>query len=168
MPDVPVRPQTRLGGLLVSEEAIYGLILVAGMIIIASERADEAWDTVVTVAVTVIVFFAAHVYAGTVSRMAGGPGSSVRAALGGAIRHSRGLLIVAVLPVIFLVLGASGVITADHGIWFALVVTVLLLVIDGWLMTASRSPAFWARAGGAAISGAFGAVLILLKVVIHH
>ena len=80
MADEPVRPQTRLGGLLVSEEAIYGLILVAGMVIVASERADEAWDTVVTVAVTVIVFFAAHVYAGTVSRMSGGRRTSIPAA----------------------------------------------------------------------------------------
>ena len=168
MADESLRPPTRLGGLLVSEEAIYGLILVAGMVIVASERADEAWDTVITVAVTVIVFFAAHVYAGTVSRMSGGRRTSVPAAVHGAIRHSWGLLAVAVLPLLVLVLGASGVITPDAGVWLALVITVILLVVDGWLMTASRTHSFWVRVLGAAISGAFGAVLILLKVLIHH
>lgn len=168
MSDDFARPQTRLGGLLVSEEAIYGLILVAGMIIVASERGYEAWETLVTVLVTVLVFFAAHVYAGTVSRMAGGRRSSVPAALRGALRHSRGLLVVSVLPLLVLVLGASELITPDAAVWTSLVITVVLLVVDGWLMAASRTPSFWTRVAGAAISGAFGAVLILLKVVIHH
>ncbi|QAY61207.1 hypothetical protein ET475_15280 [Microbacterium protaetiae] len=168
MPDNVVRPQTRLGGLLVSEEAVYGLILVAGMVLIGSERADEAWETMVTVLVTVLVFFAAHVYAGTLSRMAGGKGSSIPTALGGAVRHSIGLLVVAVPPLAVLVVGASGVITPDAAVWLALIITAVLLIVDGWLMAAARTSSFWVRLLGAAISGAFGAVLIVLKVLIHH
>ncbi|WP_417562513.1 hypothetical protein [Microbacterium sp.] len=163
-----VRRQTRLGGLLVSEEAVYGLILVAGMIIVGSETSDEAWETMLTVLVTVIVFFAAHVYAGTLSRMADGRAAGIAQSLRGAVVHSIGLLIVAVPPVVVLAVGATGIMDSSAAAWLALVITVALLVIDGWLMAAARTASFWVRLLGAAISGAFGAVLIVLKVLIHH
>jgi hypothetical protein len=35
-------------------------------------------------------------------------------------------------------------------------------------MAAARTASFWTSVLGAVISGAFGAVLILLKVLIHH
>jgi len=168
MAERTVRAQTRLGGLLVSEEAVYGLILVAGMIIVGSENSDEAWDTMLTVLVTVLVFFAAHVYAGTLSRLADGRSSTIPRSLWGAARHSVGLLVVAVPPLAVLMLGATGVVEPETAVWFALAITALLLIIDGWLMVAAHSASFWTRVLGAAISGAFGIVLILLKVLIHH
>jgi len=168
MTDDVVRPKTRLGGLLVSEEAVYGLILVAGMVIVGSENSDEAWETMLTVLITVLVFFAAHVYAGTLSRTADGRGATIARSLRGAIHHSIGLLIVAVPPLAVLVMGASGLMDSEAAVWLALLITLILLVIDGWLMAAARTASFWTRVLGAVISGAFGAVLILLKVLIHH
>lgn len=163
-----VRSQTPLGGLLVSEEAVYGLILVAGMIIVGSGYPGETWTTFLTVLTTVIVFFAAHVYASAVARMAHGRGSTLSAAMRGSLRHSIGLVVVALPPMAALLLGAIGIFDSRTATWIALIVTLVLLVLDGWLMAAARTPSFWVRLLGAAVSGAFGAVLIVLKVLIHH
>src|SRR5262245_62038436 len=45
-----------------TEEAVYGVILVAGMIVVAGSHGDSSWTVFTTVVVTVLVFWAAHVY----------------------------------------------------------------------------------------------------------
>ena len=51
----------------VSEQAVYGVILVGGLILVAGEHGDASWDTFWTVIVTVFVFWLAHVFAGVVA-----------------------------------------------------------------------------------------------------
>ena len=70
MTDDQLHITPRVGRILMSEEAIYGLILVSGMIVVSASSSGAAVDAVITVAVTVIVFFAAHVFAGTLGRLA--------------------------------------------------------------------------------------------------
>ena len=50
-----------------TEEAVYGVILVAGMIVVSGGHGESSWSVFSTVIVTVLVFWAAHVYAGTVA-----------------------------------------------------------------------------------------------------
>ena len=50
------------------EESVYGVILVSGMIVVAGGHGESSWTVFWTVLITVIVFWAAHVYAGTVAR----------------------------------------------------------------------------------------------------
>ena len=52
-----------------TEESVYGVILVSGMIVVAGGHGESSWSVFLTVLVTVIVFWAAHVYAGTVARV---------------------------------------------------------------------------------------------------
>src|SRR5688500_8789932 len=51
-----------------TEESVYGVILVSGMIVVAGGHGESSWIVFWTVLITVIVFWAAHVYAGTVAR----------------------------------------------------------------------------------------------------
>lgn len=167
MPEEPPYEPARAGRLLASEESVYGLVLVAGMIIVSSHLTEHPWDAVTTVAATVAVFFAAHVYAGTVSRMARAHDTGLRVAFGAALHHSIGLVAVAVIPLIVLAFGASGVLRATNAVWAALVLDVMLLGLVGWLMAAARTDRLWMRVGGALVTAAFGGSLIALKVVIH-
>lgn len=51
----------------VTAESVYGIILVSGMIVASGGQGVTSWSVFVKVLVTVIVFWAAHVYAGTVA-----------------------------------------------------------------------------------------------------
>ena len=114
--------------ILMSEEAIYGLILVSGMIVVSYDLAGTSLNALITVVVTVIVFFAAHVYAGTLARLAATDGKaglpeSIRAA----VHHSLGMLLVSLAPVAVLLLGVTKVVDDDFAIWCALSIDAIAL-----------------------------------------
>lgn len=58
----------QLAHTLMTEEAIYGIILVSGMIVVSESVALDSLRAFLTVFGTVVVFWAAHVYAGTLAR----------------------------------------------------------------------------------------------------
>jgi hypothetical protein len=162
-------PEASIRGLMMSEEAIYGLILVTGMIVLSNSIAGTSLNALITVVVTVIVFFAAHVYAGTIAHLATQHGhGDVRISLRAAAWRSLGMLVASVVPIVILLLGVSHVIDDDTAIWTALIVDTVLLGILGWAAIARWSTRFWVRLGSALITAAFGGVLALLKAFVHH
>ena len=50
-----------------TEQSVYGVILVSGMIVVAGTHDSTSWEVFWTVVITVVVFWLAHVYAGTVA-----------------------------------------------------------------------------------------------------
>lgn len=60
-----------------TEPAIYGVVLVAGLVVVVGESAEASWDVFAKVFLTVLVFWAAHVYAGTVAHLGDEPMSGV-------------------------------------------------------------------------------------------
>lgn len=155
--------------ILMSEEAIYGLILVSGMIVVSYGLAGTSLNALITVVVTVIVFFAAHVYAGTLARLAATDGKaglpeSVRAA----VHHSLGMLLVSLAPIAVLLLGVTRAVDDGVAIWLALSIDAIALGVLGWLAVAKWTPHFWLRLASALLTAAFGGVLILLKALLHH
>lgn len=167
--DIPTR-SNKIERALLSEGAIYGLVLVAGMIVVSRNLAGSSWDALNTVLATVVVFYAAHVFADTLTGLTASDGHkrTFRESFRHAIRRSFGMLGVAVVPVVVLALGVTDVLDDADAVWLALYVDVALLGAVGWWITATRSPSFWVRAGGALLTGAFGGILILLKALIHH
>ncbi|KJL44868.1 MULTISPECIES: hypothetical protein [Microbacterium] len=167
MTDEQLHITPRVGRILMSEEAIYGLILVSGMIVVSAR--GTSWEAFVTVTVTVIVFFAAHVFAGTLGRLAATDGhAGLRASLRASARQSGGMLIASVPPLIILLLGATRVIEDTAALWAALIANTVLLGALGWIAVARWSTHWLPRILSALITAAFGGVLILLKAVIHH
>lgn len=159
----------KAGRILISEESVYGLILVSGMIVVSNTLTGTSAGALVTVVVTVIVFFAAHVYAGTIAGIAKEhTRGDLRQSFVAALHHSEGMLLVSVAPLAVLLLGVTRVVDDEVAIWSALAVDTVLLGALGWFAVARWNPRFWPRMLSALITAAFGGVLVALKALIHH
>ncbi len=177
MSDRPDEPERTAGTalpaqvtrVLMTEESIYGIILVSGMIVVSNSLVGTSANALATVIVTVAVFFCAHVFAGTLARLAAVDGQGdLRRAFRAAVHHSRGMLFVAIIPLGILALGVTRVVDDDAAIWTALIVDVVLLGILGWLAVARWSRNLWLRLSSALITAAFGVIMTMLKVLVHH
>lgn len=167
-PEEQLSPLRHMARALFTEDAIYGLILVSGMIVVSGPLTGESWGAFATVSVTVVVFWIAHVYARALSvyarhREQHNLGRAIREA----IYESRGMLIVSVPPLLVLLAGLTRVVDDEFAIMTALLVDVALLAIVGWIAVARWSRSGWARTGGAVLTAMFGVVLIALKAIIH-
>lgn len=153
----------------VTEESVYGVVLVSGMIVVAGTHGSTSWEVFWIVAITVIVFWAAHVYAGTVSRhgLAIDHVLPLRQAFDAALNHSLGLLASAMLPSLILLLGALRVVPDALTIWLALWAGVLVLATLGFVAYRRRGAPWPMQLLGALTTAAFGLVMIVLKAFIH-
>ncbi len=153
---------------LVSEEGVYGVILVSGIIVATNVASDSSWHVFTVVISTVIVFWAAHVYAGTVAQHGhDDDAGSLRKAFQGALGRSHGLLVASIPASIVLLLGALRAFDDDLTIWLALWINVAVLAVLGFVAFARRGAGLLGRLGGALLTAAFGVVVILLKAFIH-
>ncbi|MET0829687.1 MAG: hypothetical protein ABWY26_09220 [Microbacterium sp.] len=170
MSDVPLAAMTpKVTRILMSEEAVYGLILVSGMIVVSYDLTGTSLSALVTVVVTVLVFFVAHVYAGTLARLAATDGKiGLPESLRAAARHSLGMLLISLAPVTVLLLGVTRVVPDDLAVWLALIIDTLALGVLGWLAVAKWTQHFWLRLASALITAAFGLTIVALKAFINH
>ncbi len=158
---------------LVTESAVYGVILVAGLVVIVSNSAEASWDVLVKVLATVVVFWAAHIYAGTVAHLSDHHESDLpasrRLALAArhSLDHSWGMLLAALLPVTVLLLGVANLVPDQVAIWGTLCLAVVVLGALGYLKVASWSRKPWVGVASASVTSVLGLVLIGLKILIH-
>ena len=152
-----------------TEQAVYGVILVSGMIVVSGINDSTAWQVFWTVAVTVIVFWLAHVYAGTVAHHGLDHGRllGIRESFRASLAHSWGLLASALIPSLILLFGATQAVPDDVAIWLALWTGVLVLAVLGYVAFARRGAPWPLRVLGGLTTAAFGLVLMLLKAIIH-
>jgi hypothetical protein len=153
----------------VTEESVYGVILVSGMIVVAGAHGDSSWVTFWTVTTTVIVFWAAHLYAGTVAahgmddhRMVG-LGEAFRRAF----RRSLGMLVAALIPSFILLLGATRAVPDDAALWTALWVCVAVLAVLGFIAFRRRGASLPMQVLGSLATAGFGVAMIILKAFVH-
>ena len=157
---------------IVSEPAIHGVILVAGLVVILGNSEEASWDVLVKVIATLVVFWAAHVYAGAVAHLGdeyeGDTPWRTRAvrATRDALDHSWGMLLAGVIPLVVLTLGTLNLLSDQNAIWGTLWVAVLILGILGWLGVASWSPRPQARLLGAVVTSLLGLALVVLKALV--
>lgn len=152
-----------------SESAIYGVILVSALIIVTGQKSDTSWETFLRVLGTVIVFWIAHVFALVVShlgRTVDGD-KSFGALLRYALVHSSGLLLGALIPLSVILLGVVGLVTDDTAVWAALWIDVALLGVIGYAAVARMTKDTWARVAGSAVTVALGVAIMLMKALIH-
>ena len=158
--------------LIMSEPAIHGVVLVAGMVEILSATAEASWDLLVKVLATLVVFWTAHVYAGTVSHLGdeyhGDTPARVRVAKATrlSIDHSWGLLMAGVIPLMVLTLGALEVITDRNAIWGTMWMAVAVLGVLGWLGVSSWTRRTSPRLLGALTTALLGLALVALKALV--
>ncbi|WP_251452839.1 hypothetical protein [Microbacterium sp. Marseille-Q6648] len=152
-----------------TEQAVYGVLLVAGLIVVASLHSTSSLQVLVTVVFTVVVFWLAHVYAGTVAHhgLDEGRDTGLRASFRQALRASWGLLLSALIPCAILLLGTTQVVPDPVAEWAALWSCVILLGILGYVAFARRGAAMPVRLLGAVSTAGFGALMALLKAIVH-
>ncbi|KQX05363.1 MULTISPECIES: hypothetical protein [unclassified Leifsonia] len=154
----------------VTEESVYGIVLVSGMITASGGHGEDPWQVFTAVFVTVIVFWAAHVYAGTIA----GPRRAPQETRGSlavdfrrSLRRSLGFLTAALIPSAILLLGALRVVDDELAIWAALWVGVLILAVLGYVAFTRYGHGRPMRILGAFITALFGVAMIVLKALIH-
>lgn len=152
-----------------TEESIYGVILVAGLIVAAGAHGGSSVVVFTTVLVTVVVFWLAHLYAGTVAGHGIGHEGvmSLGEAFRRALRRSLGMLLASVLPMVILLLGVLNAIPDTLTNWLALWTCVAVLAVLGFIAYARRGAPWWMRVLGALSTAAFGVLLIVAKAFIH-
>jgi hypothetical protein len=152
-----------------TEESVYGVILVCGMIVASGSHDSTSWQVFWTVVITVVVFWAAHVYAGTVAHHGFDHGRvlGLRESFEEALGRSWGLLASALIPSSILLFGATKVMPDYLAIWLALWMGVLVLAVLGYIAFWRRGSRWPMRIVGGLTTAAFGLVLMLLKAIIH-
>lgn len=147
--------------------SIYGTILADSVLAVESERQVTLRDLVYAELVTVAVYWLAHVYA---DFLGAPPSVSRRAALHRLVEtmtHNWSLVTASFFPLLAVLLaavaGASVQTAALAGMWTG----VAALVLWGEIAGRHSGRGRWASVAYGLVSGAFGGVLILLRVLLH-
>jgi hypothetical protein len=147
--------------------AIYGTILVAG--VLAGLGHGEAAASTVTISVlgTAAVFWLAHVWAHVMSERVNDPHGFTWAVVGRIARSEWPMVQAATLPSVPLLLAWAGAIDDDSGIDLAIAITVVQLA--GWgLLVGRRSFDRWPLALlSGLVNAAFGVAIVILKALVH-
>lgn len=153
----------------ITEESVYGTVLVSGMIVVAGSYGATSWEVFLSVFGTVVVFWAAHVYAGTIAGHGEvqGDESTLATAFRRALRRSVGFLTSALPPSAILLLGALQTVDDKVAIWAALWLGVVILAVLGFIVFSLRGDSWLIRILGALGTAAFGVAMIILKALIH-
>ncbi|PJJ61881.1 hypothetical protein [Compostimonas suwonensis] len=149
----------------VSEQAIYGTILVSAVIGIGADD-DTDLEVLLFTVVTVVIFWLAHVYAATFAIHARGE-QPIGRSIGEAFHRESRMLIPLVLPAIALLTGVFGLVDEETAFLIALWVGTLVLAVLGYLAFMRRGSVWWARVLGGLGTAAFGVVMIGLNSLIH-
>ncbi|MGP6176996.1 hypothetical protein ACTU6U_06810 [Microbacterium sp. A196] len=152
-----------------TEAAVYGTILVSGLIAVSSAHGETSAVVLVTVAVTVLVFWAAHVYSGAVARLGADDEAQVgvRVAVARSVRHSLGMLSSAAVPALVLLAGTTRLIPDDVANELALWSGTAILAFLGYVAFLRRGSGMIVRIAGSVVTASFGAVFVVLKAVVH-
>lgn len=153
----------------VTEESVYGIVVTSGLIAATGGHGAEPWTVFTTVVATILVFWAAHVYAGTIAGRRGA--HDQRTTMAADFRHSLqrsfGFLLSAFIPSLILLLGALEVVDDTYAIWAALWSCVAILAFLGFFAFRRYGSGWLMCIVGAIITTSFGIAVIVLKAIIH-
>jgi hypothetical protein len=148
---------------------VYGTILVTSVIVAASsDRGVGLGLLTVTVIVTVLVFWLAHVYARALAHSVSSGARITWAELRGLGAHEWPLLQAAVPPVAFLLVGWLGLYERRAALWLAVGSGVAALVTWGFVYARSEGLGLAGTALAVAVNAAFGLAVVVLKAFVSH
>jgi hypothetical protein len=149
-------------------EAIYGLILATSVIAVSGEYASSNAGLVgVTVLVTGVVFWLAHVYARSLAGSIDHHRMLDRAELREVLRHDWPLVEVTVPLVLILALGALDVVPDEAAIVAATLVALVELAAAGAYAARTSGAGLPGTAMSAVVAVALGSAVVLLKALVH-
>jgi multisubunit Na+/H+ antiporter MnhG subunit len=148
-------------------QGVYGLILATAVIAISRESdPSDAGQAAISMLVTALVFWLAHVYAHLLGR-AVSQGGLTRAAIARATREDWSVVEVAIPLVLILGLGAVGVMPERVALIAATVLALVELAATGAYAAIRQGAGLGGTLLSAAIALVLGLCIVLLKVLIH-
>jgi hypothetical protein len=153
----------------VTADAVYGLILYSALVGGVSDDDSNALEVLLISAVSLVIFWGAHVFAGTIANHGVKDGAEVRlgAAVRNAVAHSSGMLWAAILPSVALLLGVFPVLSTDDAVTIAMLIAMLQLGVLGYQAFAQRRSSIPVRILGGLGTALFGLLMILLNIAVH-
>jgi hypothetical protein len=149
----------------VTADAVYGLILYSALIAGVSDDHSAALEVLIFAAASLVIFWGAHVFAGTVAGH--GADTGLGSAIGRALGHSSGMLYAAILPSVVLLLGVLRVLSVDDAVSLALLVATVVLGLLGYAAFAERKRPIVIRILGGLGTAFFGLLMIILNIIVH-
>jgi hypothetical protein len=148
---------------------LYGTI-VALAVLVAGARAfkDEPGHIAVTVFVTSIVFWLAHVYAHALGGSVARERRLTLVELRTVARHEASIVEASLVPVGALLLGVIGVISTTAAIWLAFGAGLTVLTAEGVLFARMERLGWLGTLGIVSVNLALGLALVGLKLVVSH
>lgn len=144
-------------------DLLYGAIVSAAMLAVTSLYTDVGDFVPVVTTAVIITYWLAHVYADAVGGRIEDPEHHTGQRLMTALRENTGVLFGAVPPLLAFLIARGAGLGVDGAAVAALVFTILMLAAAGAETAYLAGARGFALAGEAAISGAFGAVVLVLK-----
>ena len=147
---------------------IYGLILATAVITVSRELdSSDAGRAALSVLVTALVFWLAHVYARLLGGAVSQDGGWSREAVVGAMREHWSLVEVAIPLVLVLALGAIGVVSNGAALGLATALALVELAATGAYAAMNHGASRAEALASAMVALALGFSIVLLKVLIH-
>ena len=145
--------------------AIHGTIVGAAVMAAASLHGTLG-QVVVSVVVTILVYWTAERYAAILASGVHGPAPTWSRA-GYALRQGWPMLEAAVAPLVVLVVVTLTTSNLETGVDVALLFAVVVLAVLGWTAARHANRTKAAALGWAVASGLLGAVVAALKLLLH-
>lgn len=150
-----------------SAAGVYGTLLTLSVLVGLSFKGSGPGVMAITVALSVVVFWIAHVHAGLVARWVRAEARPNRRAVAEVMAREAPMLESAVPAIVLLLLAWLGVLGTPAAVWTALIYGVVALAVWGVLIAhrAGLGPT-----GIAVVSGVnlgLGGLIVLLKLLIH-
>jgi len=160
----PSARATPLRYVIATPEAIYGTILVSG-VLAGTQPGVPLTDVFFSGILASTAIWTAHVVAVTIAThgVRGNTFSGVRASISLALTHSSGILVGPIVPIALLALGVVGVLPETASFASASVSGLVILAVLGWLALAERGAKWYARLSGALLTALAGLVAAILK-----
>ncbi len=160
------KPARRVLDAYSGEHGVYGIVLVTALIAVSWEDETDL-DVMLFVIGTTFVFWLAHIYAAVVASRAARPPLVLRTAVARGIRHTYGMLVAMLIPVLLLFLAVIGLVEEYTAYYLALASGIVLLGLIGYA-NAARNGGNWAwRLGGILSTTLLGVLVIVLSILVH-
>jgi len=146
---------------------VYGAIVVLALLLAMQDHPPGPWESAALVAVSVVAVLAAELYAELLGLELDLRRAATRAERRAKLHELGPITLSAEAPVLVLVLAGLGLIEEDRAFDLAIIVTIALITVDGFLARrlAGRTVAESLRS--AALLGSIGVALAVVKQVSH-
>lgn len=150
---------------LLTADAIYGLILYSALVAGVSDDDSNALEVLLISGSSLIIFWAAHVFAKTLA--AHGSEKSLSSAMHHAFAESSGMLYASALPSVPLIVAAFGLMDTDDAVSLSLLFAMIVLGALGYNALGERGKHPVLRILGALGTASFGFFIIILNIAAH-